>query len=82
MKQINYRRCVSCRITAPKESLWRIVRLAKSNVIQIDKGMGRSAYLCPCIKCLNQAKIKNRLSSSLRAKVPNNIYQNLQARLD
>lgn len=82
MKQVNYRRCISCRLTAPKESFWRVVRLANSKIVQLDRGMGRSAYLCPDISCFNKAKTKNRLSSALRVKVPNNIYQNLQARLD
>ncbi len=81
LKQINYRRCVSCRRVAPKESFWRIVRLQRNHQIQLDRGMGRSAYLCCNIKCLNQAKIKNRLSSSLRTKVPEGIYQKLQERL-
>lgn len=82
MKQINYRRCVSCRRIGAKKTFWRIVRLAENHVIQLDWGMGRSAYLCPNAECLNQAKAKNRLSSSLRTKVHQDIYQNLQARLD
>ena len=77
----NYRRCVSCRQLAAKESFWRIVRLASNRQIQLDRGMGRSAYLCPNLECLMQAKSKNRLSSSLRTKVPDCIYQSLQERL-
>ena len=82
MKQKNYRRCVSCRRLGAKESFWKIVRLGANNEVQLDRGMGRSAYLCPNIDCLTQAKSKNRLSSSLRTKVPNLIYQNLQERLN
>lgn len=81
MKQKNYRRCVSCRRVAPKQSFWRVVRLASSHKIELDCGMGRSAYLCPNLNCLTQAKLKNRLRSSLRTKVPEYIYQNLQERL-
>ena len=80
MKQKNYRRCVSCRRVAPKRSLCRVVRVASSRKIKLDQGMGRSAYLCPNIECLVRAKSKNRLSSSLRTKVPEYIYQNLQER--
>lgn len=82
MKQINYRRCISCRQVAPKTSFWRVVRLASNRQIQLDSGMGRSAYLCPNFQCLSQAKMKNRLKNSLRAKIPDNIYQSLQERLD
>ena len=81
MNRVNYRRCISCRRVAPKESFWRVVRLAKTHKIQLDEGMGRSAYLCPNGDCLNQANLKNRLSRSLRVKVPKYIYQNLQERL-
>lgn len=81
MKQKNYRRCVSCRLVAPKQSFWRIVRLSASHEICLGEGMGRSAYLCPNTNCLTQAKLKNRLRSSLRTKVPEQIYQSLQERL-
>jgi len=81
MKQKNYRRCVSCRQLAPKHLFWRIVRLSSNSNVSLDVGMGRSAYLCPTSDCLAQAKQKNRLSSSLRTKVPDDIYQNLQERL-
>ncbi|PSB09199.1 DUF448 domain-containing protein [Pleurocapsa sp. CCALA 161] len=81
MNQINYRRCISCKKIAPKQSFWRVVRLASSCQIQLDGGMGRSAYLCPNIHCLTTAKSKNRLKGALRTKVPDHIYQNLQARL-
>lgn len=77
----NYRRCVSCRRVAPKTSFWRVVRLASSDRVQLDRGMGRSAYLCPNTKCLQQARAKNRLGSALRTKVSDLIYQNLQERL-
>ena len=80
-KQINYRRCVSCRRIGSKGSFWRIVRLASNYEIQLDYGMGRSAYLCRHTECLTRAKSKNRLQSSLRTKVPDRIYQSLQERL-
>lgn len=81
MKPINYRCCISCRRVAPKTSFWRVVRLAASHEVQLDQGMGRSAYLCPNLQCLVKAKLKNRLNSCLRAKVPEHIYQTLQERV-
>lgn len=81
LNQINERRCISCGRVAPKRKFWRIIRLASSKEIKLDQGMGRSAYLCPNVKCLTRAKTKNRLQSALRTKIPDNIYQNLQERL-
>ena len=59
-----------------------MVRLASNGLIQLDRGMGRSAYLCPNIECWTIAKTKNRLQSSLRTKVDDRIYQSLRERLN
>ncbi len=78
---VNLRRCVSCRKLAPKESFWRLVRVYPSGEVQLDEGMGRSAYLCPQESCLKAAQKKNRLGRSLKAPVPEAIYQTLWQRL-
>jgi uncharacterized protein len=77
----NYRRCLSCRQTAPKESFWRIVRVYPSGQVQLDQGMGRSAYVCPQAICLQKACHKNRLARALKTSIPQDIYQDLQQRL-
>lgn len=77
----NYRRCISCRKIAPKETFWRVIRAYPSGQIQLDRGMGRSAYICQESSCLQKAKTKNRLGRVLKAKIPEHIYQNLQIRL-
>ncbi len=78
----NYRRCISCRRVAPKEAFWRIVRVHPSQKVQLDQGMGRSAYLCPQASCLLIASKKNRLGRSLKVSVPESIYQQLWQRLE
>ncbi|HEY9831370.1 MAG TPA: YlxR family protein [Stenomitos sp.] len=77
----NYRRCLSCRKVAPKKAFWRVVRLYPSRQVQLDEGMGRSAYLCPQSSCLAAAQKKNRLGRSLRTSVPDNLYETLWQRL-
>lgn len=77
----NYRRCISCRKVAPKEAFWRIVKLYPSDQVQLDTGMGRSAYLCPEASCLKTAQKKNRLGRSLKAAVPPELYSTLGERL-
>jgi len=81
LNQINYRRCVACKKTAPKLYFWRVVRVGSSHVVQLDQGMGRSAYLCPTLDRLREAQKKNRLQGALRTKVHPNIYQSLHERL-
>ena len=78
----NYRRCISCNRIGLKSEFWRIVRVNCSGQLQLDRGMGRSAYICPQPSCLQLAQKKNRLGRSLRVKaIPEEIYQTLWQRL-
>ena len=78
----NYRRCISCNRIGLKSEFWRIVRVNCSGQLQLDRGMGRSAYSCPQASCLQLAQKKNRLGRSLRVKaIPEEMYQTLWQRL-
>ncbi|NWF58698.1 MAG: YlxR family protein [Fischerella sp.] len=77
----NYRRCISCRKVGLKNEFWRIVRVFGSGQVQLDEGMGRSAYICPQASCLSVAQKKNKLGRSLHASVPEALYQTLWQRL-
>ncbi|NJM97597.1 MAG: YlxR family protein [Phormidesmis sp. RL_2_1] len=81
MADKNIRRCVSCHRIAAKDAFWRVVRTFPDHHVQLDKGMGRSAYLCPQRSCLNAAQKKKRLARVLKAHVPPDIYQILAQRL-
>ncbi len=92
-----HRRCVSCQYVAIRDTFWRVVRVpiattdqrAKEgeskqevqNHIQLDHGMGRSAYLCQKLECLQIAQKKNRLGRSLRTHIPPEIFDILKSRL-
>ncbi|MBD2277390.1 MULTISPECIES: YlxR family protein [Aphanizomenon] len=78
----NYRRCISCRQVNLKQEFWRIVRVFPSGKVQLDQGMGRSAYICPQESCLQLAQKKNRLGRSLHGTVPDTVYQALWQRLN
>jgi predicted RNA-binding protein YlxR (DUF448 family) len=77
----NFRRCVTCRQLAPKETFWRLVRVHPSHQVQLDIGMGRSAYVCQTDECLKGAEKKNRLGRALKAHVPEELFQILRRRL-
>lgn len=77
----NYRRCVSCRRVGPKAEFWRLVRVHPERMVHLGMGMGRSAYLCPQADCLRQAQKKGRLGRTLKANVPEEMYQLLWQRL-
>ena len=78
----NYRRCISCRTVAHKDQFWRIVRVHDTGIVQMDVGMGRSAYLCPRAACLRTAQKKNRLGRVLKAAVSDRLYEQLWQRLN
>ena len=78
----NYRRCISCRQVNLKQEFWRIVRVFPSGKVQLDQGMGRSAYICPQESCLQLAQKKNRLGRSLHGTVTDTVYQALWQRLN
>ncbi|WP_353931203.1 YlxR family protein [Okeanomitos corallinicola TIOX110] len=78
----NYRRCLSCRRVGLKQEFWRIARVFPSGKVQLDQGMGRSAYMCPTSSCLQAAQKKNRLGRSLHGTVPETLYQTLWQRLN
>ncbi len=50
--------------------------------IQLGQGMGRSAYLCKKLDCLQIAQKKNRLGRSLRVPIPTEIFEILKTRLN
>lgn len=77
----NYRRCITCRRVALKQDFWRIVRVYPSGQLQLDQGMGRSAYLCPQANCLQAAQKKNKLGRAVHTSVPEALYQVLWQRL-
>jgi uncharacterized protein len=77
----NHRRCVSCRRLADRTEFWQVVAVHPTQQVQLDVGMGRSAYLCRRLDCLNAAQKKNRLGRALKAPVTAEIYQQLWSRL-
>jgi len=57
--------CISCRKTYDRKDLLKITKDYKQ-VIMLQKGMGRSAYICKSIKCYSDSKIKKKLQKALK----------------
>ena len=74
------RRCVACRQLMDRRLLWRLIRDHRDGVL-LDKGMGRSAYLCPRKTCLEEAYRRKRLQKALRCQVPKTVLAALEQRL-
>ncbi|HEY9828104.1 MAG TPA: YlxR family protein [Stenomitos sp.] len=77
----NYRRCISCRVAGHKAQFLRVVREHLSGTITLNRGMGRSAYVCPTLDCIRLAQKKKRLERALKSPVPPTFYTLIEASL-
>tara|TARA_A100001388_G_C28371408_1_gene312613 strand:- start:126 stop:407 length:282 start_codon:yes stop_codon:yes gene_type:complete len=57
--------CISCRKTYDRKNLLKITNDHKQGIM-LQKGIGRSAYICKSKKCLLDSKIKKKLQKSLK----------------
>ena len=59
------RKCISCRITFDRNNLLKITNDHKLGIM-INKGMGRSAYVCKTKKCYKDSKLQKKLQKALK----------------
>ena len=59
------RKCISCRETYDRINLLKITKDHKLGIF-LNKGMGRSAYICKSKKCYTDSKIKKKLQKALK----------------
>jgi len=57
--------CISCRKTFDRNHLIKITKDHKQGIL-LQKGMGRSAYICKAKKCYSDSKIKKKLQKALK----------------
>ena len=57
--------CISCRKTFDRKDLLKITKDYKHGIM-LQKGMGRSAYICKSKKCYSDSKIKKKLQKALK----------------
>jgi predicted RNA-binding protein YlxR (DUF448 family) len=68
VKHVPQRTCVACRKTGVKRELIRLVRVPEKG-IEVDltrKKSGRGAYICPDLKCWENALKTGRLEQALK----------------
>ena len=59
------RTCISCRKTFDRTNLLKITNDHKKGIM-LQKGMGRSAYICKSKQCYLDSKIKKKLHKALK----------------
>ena len=68
----------------PKRELIRVVRSPEGEVSLDFKGKkpGRGAYVCPSPECLKKATKSKALERALSAEIPEELYLDLQGRME
>ena len=57
--------CISCRKKYDRKNLIKITKDHKQGIM-IQRGSGRSAYICKSNKCYSDSKIKKKLQKALK----------------
>ena len=68
----------------PKKELVRIVKSPEGE-ISLDltgKKNGRGAYICKSRECLAKVRKAKRLEKALETQIPENVYDDIETRLD
>ncbi len=68
----------------PKKELVRIVKSPEGE-ISLDltgKKNGRGAYICKSRECLAKARKAKRLEKALETQIPENVYDDIETRLN
>ena len=84
MNNVLQRTCMGCNSKKEKNDLMRIVKNNKNEIIvdKIGKQEGRGAYICKNRQCLEKVIKNKRLEKNLKAKISNDIYENIAKLID
>ena len=82
-KKVPLRKCTGCNEVKNKKDMIRVIRDKEGNISMDATGRknGRGAYIFPDVKCLEKAMKSKGLERTLKAKVPEEVYEQLKAEL-
>ncbi|MCL2549164.1 MAG: YlxR family protein [Symbiobacteriaceae bacterium] len=83
-RKIPQRMCIGCQQMRSKREMVRVVRTPEGEILIDESGKksGRGAYLCPQVSCLQAAVKAKRLQRVLETPIPEDVWQDLQARME
>lgn len=78
--KIPMRQCTGCREMKSKKEMIRVLKTAEDEIVldATGKKNGRGAYLCFSKDCLEKAVKSRGLERSLKASIPEEVYQSLK----
>ena len=83
-KKIPMRKCVGCQEMKNKKEMIRVLKTAEDEIILDATGRknGRGAYICKSRECLEKARKNHGLERSLKAGIPDEVYERLKKELE
>ena len=77
--KIPMRQCTGCREMKSKKEMIRVLKTAEDEIVLDTTGRknGRGAYVCHSRECLEKAIKNHGLERSLKAAIPDEVYENL-----
>jgi predicted RNA-binding protein YlxR (DUF448 family) len=83
-KKVPLRRCAGCNEQKTKKEFVRVVRTPEGNIVLDETGKqnGRGVYLCPKKACLQKAKKAKRLERNLEVSIPEEIWAELEEKME
>ena len=78
--KIPMRQCTGCREMKSKKEMIRVLKTAEDEIVLDATGRknGRGAYICFSRECLDKAIKSRGLERSLKAAIPEEVYENLK----
>ena len=78
-KKIPMRQCVGCGEMKAKKELIRVIKTEEEVLLDTTgRKNGRGAYICANPECLKKARKSKGLERSLKASIPDEVYDNLE----
>ena len=83
-KKIPMRKCVGCQEMKNKKEMIRVLKTAEDEIVLdvTGKKNGRGAYICFSRECLEKARKNHGLERSLKAAIPDEVYDSLEKEFD
>ena len=83
-KKVPMRKCVGCGEMKNKKEMIRVLKTAEDEIIldATGKKNGRGAYICKSRECLEKARKNHGLERSLKAAIPDEVYESLEKEFD
>lgn len=82
--KIPMRQCTGCREMKSKKEMLRVLKTPEETIVldATGKKNGRGAYICFSKECLEKAIKSRGLERSLKASIPEEVYENLKKEFD